>query len=280
MVLLLTALVRLAAAGTNVSVVSIVERFHFQGPLLVACPSSGRKGLKNLPTKQTVAIQDTHELQRRFGESDYLFFNSFLLCGHEFSVNHTSAALRWAKENIQGNRNGWLVTCDSQSCPSLASLDLLTIGDRIFFLDVDTMKFFESYTINGVIEGGSVNQDSFNARRSNLRETHLNVLVEFSYDRMTSASLDTSVITTPSGDLMYLLSEHELQGVFAEVLKQLRAELNFTMTLLRRKDGDWGTANEGENGTTVWTGMLASLQKGEADLVGASLTNTAYRLGG
>ncbi len=49
--------------------------------------------------------------------------------------------------------------------------------------------------------------------------------------------------------------------------------MNFTYVLYRRRDRKWGS--EDENGTL--NGMISSMQKGEGDLIAASLTMTALR---
>ena len=57
--------------------------------------------------------------------------------------------------------------------------------------------------------------------------------------------------------------------MFFDVLKLLEKKVNFTTSLLKRLDGNWGKFNH-ENGT--WNGMIKSLLDGEADLIATSLT--------
>ena len=49
--------------------------------------------------------------------------------------------------------------------------------------------------------------------------------------------------------------------------------MNFTWGLYRREDRKWGSVDEDGN----LDGMVSSMQKGEADLIAASLTLRAHR---
>ena len=49
--------------------------------------------------------------------------------------------------------------------------------------------------------------------------------------------------------------------------------MNFTYVLYRREDRKWGSQDA--NGTL--DGMISTMQKGEGDLIAASLTMRAYR---
>jgi len=57
----------------------------------------------------------------------------------------------------------------------------------------------------------------------------------------------------------------------------LQNEMNFTVQLIRRYDGEWGRILTDENGQESWVGMVQSLIEGDADLIVTSLTMTQQR---
>jgi len=61
------------------------------------------------------------------------------------------------------------------------------------------------------------------------------------------------------------------------VLHLLQNELNFTVELKRRFDGEWGRVVVDENGGEQWVGMVQSLMEGDGDIILASLTMTPQR---
>ena len=56
--------------------------------------------------------------------------------------------------------------------------------------------------------------------------------------------------------------EYEMEGMFAEVFFALQSVLNFTYTLKKPPDGNWGALQS--DGT--WNGMVRLLQDKEADI--------------
>ena len=54
----------------------------------------------------------------------------------------------------------------------------------------------------------------------------------------------------------------------------MQSELNFTVDLYFRKDGQWGTFNDSSK---TWTGAVGSLFKGEADMFACPLDLTLAR---
>ena len=149
----------------------------------------------------------------------------------------------------------------------------------------------ESYTSNGVVVTrrlGRVRADSLLARdepeslsrrRSNLHGAKVVAVTETSLPRVTlrGSHEDARAFLTPSGDQML---EHPLDsfvGSFIDVLEHLADDLNFTVRLLRREDGLWGTVEVSKDGTRKYNGMLLTVSKGEADIIAAPFSNSDYR---
>ena len=77
---------------------------------------------------------------------------------------------------------------------------------------------------------------------------------------------------TPYSDEIYLLDEESLSGTFYELIKLLSKNLNFTYTLYRRHDNNWGRNINGS-----WNGMIGNILKGDVDILGSSFTYSLER---
>ncbi len=80
-------------------------------------------------------------------------------------------------------------------------------------------------------------------------------------------------VTTASGDVLEIVPVDKIHGIFYSLIRDVGIEMNATLTLYRRFDGQWGT--RGPNNTL--TGMFSNVLKGEADLIAASVTMRVYR---
>ena len=57
------------------------------------------------------------------------------------------------------------------------------------------------------------------------------------------------------------------KGMFYDLFMVLQEKLNFTATLNKRKDSQWGIAKILSNGTVITSGIHADVAKGDADMI-------------
>ena len=60
---------------------------------------------------------------------------------------------------------------------------------------------------------------------------------------------------------------HLTKGMFYDIFMVLQEMLNFTATLHKRKDSQWGMVNILANGTISTTGILESVTSGFAEMI-------------
>lgn len=177
---------------------------------------------------------------------------------------------------------------------NLASLGLQShVNQRIFFFNKTDLTLKERYILNEhVVENDigyviqrsvgtfvfvSFSPDGFLDRRSNLRQAHFRVLVEFQrpslYLKANSQLRPEEIILTPSGDQVYSVRENQVQGLYHDVLGLLMRNMNFTVSRFKRADGHWGNMMKNQS----WTGIISSLKKNEFDFAATSVTLLASR---
>ena len=292
-------LIHILSTGTGekleTCVSEILRYFECQGPVLILCPGVPAPVLAKHVSRenQMAAMVKTNLDSLNVEEMEgHLSFNSFVICPDSWSINATASALAWVKSHLDGAKKG-VITCQNNSCLNLAQLEAFHIGEEIFLVNIETYDVMEAYTINRIVLTtviGRINQSSFLRqdepdtivrRRSNLQKTEIVAVTDSStnYIMFSEDYSPTSVniIETPSGDLMEELPNETVTGIFADVLSLLAADLNFTIIMRTRRDQIWGTASVYGNGTSVFTGMLHSLHKGEGDILAAPLTNSYSR---
>jgi len=62
-----------------------------------------------------------------------------------------------------------------------------------------------------------------------------------------------------------------------QIQQLLQKELNFSVSLHRRYDAEWGKKVEAANGSLEWRGMVQSLKEGDFDIAITCLTMTPER---
>ncbi len=71
--------------------------------------------------------------------------------------------------------------------------------------------------------------------------------------------------------------EDRMEGFMPAILDSLRGILNFTVSLTKPADGEWGVQRLDGNGSSYWSGMVGQLARGEVDLCIGGLTMDAER---
>ena len=66
-------------------------------------------------------------------------------------------------------------------------------------------------------------------------------------------------------------------GASNEILQTLEAELNFTTSIFKRKDGYWGSVQTAENVTHFGRGMIGDLFHGKVDILAVQLVVNVER---
>jgi hypothetical protein len=175
------------------------------------------------------------------------------------------------------------------------------VDQMVYFLQYPDWSLSEAYTVNNVAVDNSLGrfvkvkhfkvslwtyqpfsqeQSLLNTlinRRMDLKELPLIAMSEaqapftvFRPDFKTEADYDSA---TDTYDVTHLVS-----GIFPSVLDNLKQSLNFSCTLLKRGDNQWGSFNKATNDSFGgWTGMVRNLLDGSADFVSSSVTITDIR---
>ena len=66
-------------------------------------------------------------------------------------------------------------------------------------------------------------------------------------------------------------------GMNYDILVTLEEHINFTTTLLKRKDNVWGSVEDFGNGTVRYSGMIESLEENIAEMINTGYTQTPER---
>ena len=152
------------------------------------------------------------------------------------------------------------------------------INQNIQFVDVNTWKVYEHYVTNKrkiLNELGSFDHDfsyipvtnsSFEERRSNFHGYQIKAMTA-NFEPYTSADESAAILDIESQtyDVTQLV-----EGLEIDSLQDMEKYLNFSTTLHKRKDGEWGLTTVLENGTIVANGMVGSLTSGFAEMIVAT----------
>ena len=164
----------------------------------------------------------------------------------------------------------------------------ISIGEEVYFLDKNTFKIYEAYTINDVQVTRYLGQfhqaytnsalfspandfiDSFAYRRSDFHGIQLNC--------MTETWKSNIIIPDNFAEESNYFPENEtydvtsiVSGGYIDVLHNLEKSLNFSTKIYKRKDGVWGVPKILPNGTIILDGMMKSITENHVDMICASL---------
>ena len=163
-----------------------------------------------------------------------------------------------------------------------------TIDQEIFVLLKDTGRIFESYVINqikvqryiGTIDKHlkwNANPD-FVTRRSNFHGLHLKGLTELVEGPSTMFDSNYKELAPFFKNNQTFLMNNYFHGICKDVLEILQSQLNFTISIYKRKDGKWGNVRKSSNGSYVGTGMIGDLISGNVDIILVFLVITLERV--
>ena len=150
------------------------------------------------------------------------------------------------------------------------------INQDISLIDTETWKVYEHYEINGekimnqlgfinwaIFKYKPMTKTPFLERRSDCRGYEIKVMTEeigpFVFFDLDLAMYDANSQTY---DVTYATD-----GMFYDMFMVIQEHLNFTATLHRRKDSQWGTAKVLPNGTIITSGIHASVTSGFAEMI-------------
>ena len=149
------------------------------------------------------------------------------------------------------------------------------INQNIQFVVVGTWKVYEGYTINGIKimkQLGFFDVDfhyipittlSFEERRSNFHGYKTKVMANewtpHSTFNLKSAILDVKSQTYDVTNLT--------KGIEYDLLMDMQNYMNFTTTIHKRQDGQWGPITILENGTIITAGIVESVTSGFAEMI-------------
>ena len=150
----------------------------------------------------------------------------------------------------------------------------IQINQEIKFVNVNTWKVYEQYTFNkkkiqrqlGVFNGSfdyfPIAQLALESRRGDLNGYQLKGMTE---SIPAYLSIDLSAATFDNISQTYDVTE-SVSGMFYDIFLEVKDYLNFTFTLHKRKDGEWGPTKVLENGTVIAAGIVSSVTSGFADM--------------
>ena len=158
----------------------------------------------------------------------------------------------------------------------LKVIDNLTsaIHQDVKFVDIQTWKVYEHYTINkkrfkkllGFFNGSfdyvSIVKVPFIERRINLNGYYLKGVTD-TEKPFISINLDAAIYDEISQT--YDVTD-SVKGMFYDIFLEMQEYLNFTFSLHKRKDGEWGPTKILANGTLITGGIVKSLTSGFAEI--------------
>ena len=149
------------------------------------------------------------------------------------------------------------------------------INQNVQFVVVGTWKVYECYTINGIKimkQLGFFNIDfhyipittlSFEERRSNLHGYKTKVMTDEWPPRSTFNSKPVTLdVESQTYDVTNLT-----KGIEYDLLMDMQNYMNFTTTIHKRQDGQWGPITILENGTIITAGIVESVTSGFAEMI-------------
>ena len=183
------------------------------------------------------------------------------------------AGLRWKARNFDGNV-AWLVP---QSV--LDGMDLMALPLR---LDSQLMGFRRNESGDYLfseyygVKGKPFSDQNFGSWSSTTSELDISEPAKWERrSNLQAAELVNTVL--PWRPMIDVLEDGRTVGLLPDVLGMLKKSLNFTTVEVSPSDGEWGVLRERDDGTGAWTGMVAQLKDGEADICGSSLSVTLAR---
>ena len=247
----------------------MLKYIHFQPNPLIMCHNSTKDVFKTSPRAVRISRHDL---------SDFHYEAVFCVKNPE-ELNKLYVE---SDEFRPTKRKSWLIILLNDYETNRIDLKI-DIDKRVFFYNRRNLSLHELYTINEYrisrllgsiipVRNGAkhvykrVEKHPFLKRRSNFWGQNLAAVVE---DQQPFIMFKPYIVPKAIDSNHYSLETLDVTyGLFYDVLKLMKKSLNFTTTLTRRFDGNWGKKDK--NGT--WNGMVKSLLDGEADLIATSLT--------
>ncbi len=173
----------------------------------------------------------------------------------------------------------------------LASNLSLTIDQQVYVLQTGSLTLTETHVINGKrfvralgrfnanfnwIQNSEIDGNAFDItkQRMSFHGARLKVFTEAQSPYMSFADgfQDEAVASTEIADTFEV--DLYARGMMRDVLSIFGQELNFTTSIFKRFDGQWGSYN---SETKAWSGMINSTLMGDADLIATSFSITGIR---
>ena len=154
--------------------------------------------------------------------------------------------------------------------------DLQTkINQDIMFVEMETWKVYEKYEINkrnivhqlgffnSTFQYISLTNDSLVNRRKDFHGYNLKAMTEITVPYI---SIDLATAIYDENSQTYDVTK-SLTGLYHEIFLDMQKLFNFTATLHKRKDGQWGPTTVLKNGTISTGGIVNSLTSGFAEMI-------------
>ena len=149
------------------------------------------------------------------------------------------------------------------------------INQDIKFVEMETWKVYEKYEINKIniirqlgffnskFQYILLSNDSLVNRRNDFQGYNLKAMTEITVPYI---SIDLATASYDENSQTYDVTK-SLTGLYHEIFLDMQKLFNFTATLHKRKDGQWGPTTVLKNGTISTGGIVNSLTSGFAEMI-------------
>ena len=149
------------------------------------------------------------------------------------------------------------------------------INQDIIFVEIETWKVYEKYEINKIniihqlgffnstFQYILLSNDSLVNRRNDFQGYNLKAMTEITVPHI---SIDLATASYDENSQTYDVTK-SLTGLYHEIFLDMQKLFNFTATLHKRKDGQWGPTTVLKNGTILTGGIVKSLTSGFAEMI-------------
>ena len=243
---------------SHISIISLIVDFFSMSKVTIFCKVDNHTNQQRSSFKSTGS---TMKILTNFEATMVQDNANVMIFAKDFTRYSVNDMLRNATQNV--------VVIDPGN--QIKDSSVLSVDQRVFFLNPDTKELVESYMLNdskveriigklevrdGRREIKKTRVKPFLERRSDLMGQPLNVVTDF----YSPFSILDGVLTgreeehmTPSGDKLLTLDSDRVNGLVGQLFFGiLRKEMNFPLNTFVRSDRKWGYFVDGK-----WNGMVS-----------------------
>ncbi len=216
------------------------------------------------------------------GERDFKG-GSVAFCAHQYS---RETLVSFLNQHLDFSVDyPWILFYQNSSMSASVRDQLdLKIDHQLYFVHLDSQTMVEHYVIGGapvkrILPLDTLSVGTFVERRSeSFNGANLKAITntQGSYVRLDDDRIrqgEEGWIKDRAGGSIKSIEGQKIIGIFYEMLKILESDMNFTTTLMLRRDRRWGSPQA--NGS--WDGMVSNVLNEDVDFIATSLTQNIPR---